>query len=182
MKNWLMKHLTGYTFWVIAAFLGFFTMLYTMHLIDPGFAAASLGAKTLDMRFGYGPTEAYTLFSTLGADGRGIYVNLLFVDFVFIASFALVQDFLLRCAMGKAVRQTPLRLLLAFAFLRCACDVLENISILFMISRFPAQLPWLATLSGFLTQLKFIFLYLWLGAIPVALIARIVLKGRRQHA
>lgn len=154
--------------------LVFVACLILMRYYDPQFQSLSNGAGTLDMRLHYSSVEAYTLFNTLGASGRLLYIRILLIDFVFIGSFALVQNFILKSVMGEALLKTKWRWTLAISYLRGLLDIFENASLLILICKFPSVLPTLAACSGFFTTLKFIFLGLWLVAIPVVFVVRMM--------
>lgn len=165
----------------VAVTIIFFACLLVMRGYDPNFQALSNGAGTLDMRFHYSSIEAYKLFDTLSAHGRLLYIRILLIDFVFITSFALVQNLILKSIMGKALLKTGWRCALAISYLRGLSDVIENISLLIMINRFPSELPRLVAFSSFFTTLKFIFLGLWLVSIPILIVVRIMKRKELSH-
>lgn len=154
--------------------LVFAACLILMRYYDPQFQSLSHGAGTLDMRFHYGAAEAYRLLDTLGASGRLLYIRILLIDFVFIMSFALVQNFILKSVMGEALLKTKWKWALGISYLRGIMDLLENASLQILICRFPSVLSTLAACSGFFTTIKFVFIGLWLVAIPVLFVARML--------
>lgn len=160
--------------------LVFVVCLLLMRGYEPHFLALSNGAATLDMRFHYSSVEAYKLFDTLGIQGRLLYIRILLIDFIFIASFALVQNYILKFVMGKALLKTRWRRMLAISYLRGLSDVIENISLLILINKFSLEIPGLVAFSSFFTTLKFIFLGLWLISIPILFIVRI--KKRKEQS
>jgi len=164
----------------VAVTMVFVSCLLMMRSYDPNFQALSHGAGTLDMRFHYSSIEAYKLFDILNAQGRLLYIRILLIDFIFITSFALVQNFILKSIMGKALLKTKWRWAFAISYLRGLSDVIENISVLIMINRFPSELPGLVAFSSFFTTLKFISLGLWLVSIPILIVIRIM-KGKELN-
>lgn len=152
--------------------------LMIMRRIELGFLAHSNGTKTLDMRFGYGATDVFALFTTLGTEGRSFYVRYLCDDFIFIASFAIVQNYILKFAMGKAMINSKWRVLLSIAYLRAFFDVTENIIILILLNSFPSMLSSLITVVSSVTRLKFILLGMWLYAIPTLLVVRLIMRKK----
>jgi len=158
----------------------FISALMIMRKIEPGFLAHSNGAKMLDMRFGYDATNVFELFTTLGVVGRSIYVRYLCDDFIFIASFAIVQNYILEFIMGKAMLNSKWRVLLAIAYLRAFFDVVENIIILILLNSFPTMLSSLVTLVSSVTRLKFILLGMWLFAIPTSFIVRVMMRKKEK--
>jgi hypothetical protein len=154
--------------------------LMIMKKIESGFLVYSNGAKTLDMRFGYNATDVLNLFTTLSVEGRSIYVEYLCDDFIFIASFAIVQNYILKFVIGKEMLNSTWRTLLSIAYLRAFFDVTENIIILILLNRFPSMLTFLITIASNVTKFKFILLGIWSLAIPITLLARLIMKKRKK--
>lgn len=150
--------------------------LIIMSKIELGFLAYSNGAKTLDMRFGYNASDVFKLFTSLGAEGRLIYVRYLCDDFIFTVSYALVQNYILKFVMGKTMLNSRWRVLLSIAYFRAFFDAMENIFIIILLNSFPSMLLSLVTVASSVTRLKFILLGMWLFAIPVSLVARLIIK------
>lgn len=152
--------------------------LMIMRKIEVGFLVHSNGAKTLDMRFGYAATDVFELFTSLGVEGRSIYVRYLCDDFVFIASFAVVQNYILKFTMGKAVLNSKWRALLSIAYFRAFFDATENVIMLILLNTFPAIPLFLITIASSVTRLKFILLGMWLFSIPISLDARLIIRKK----
>jgi len=152
--------------------------LMIMEKIKLGFLVYSNGAKTLDMRFGYTATDVFKLFTTLGVGGRSIYVKYLCDDFIFIASFAIVQNYILKVAIGKEMLNSKWSALLSIAYLRAFFDVTENIIILSLLNNFPVVLSSLVTVASSITRLKFIAYGMWILAIPTSLAARLFMRKK----
>lgn len=155
------------------------TALVTMEIIERGFLAHSNGAKLLDMRFGYDMADVFQLFKTLGVEGRSIYIRYLCDDFIFIASFAIVQNYILKFTMSKAMLNSKWRILLAIAYLRAFFDATENIILLILLNKFPLIFSLLVTIVSSVTKLKFILLVIWILAIPTSLVARLMMKNTK---
>lgn len=152
-----------------------FTLLI-MRKNEPIFLAYSKGVKMLDMQFGYNILDVKQLFETLGIGGRSFYIKSLGIDFIFIASFALVQNYILKWIMGKVMLNSGWKMLLSISYLRALFDVMENVIILFLLFKFPLMLTSLITVASYITMVKFIFLGLWFLAIPVSLSVRIQMR------
>lgn len=152
--------------------------LAIMSKIELGFLAHSNGAKTLDMRFGYNAADVFKLFTSLGTDGRLIYVKYLCDDFIFTVSYALVQNYILKFVMGKVMLNSKWSVLLAIAYLRAFFDVTENIIILVLLNSFPSMLLSVITVASSVTRLKFILLGMWLVAIPASLVVRLIMRKK----
>lgn len=163
---------------MILAVIIFFFTLYVMNVYKKDFMYYSNGAETLDMRYGYGVTEGYQLLTGLGDAGRAVYRKILVDDFVFITSFLFIQDFLMKCILGKSLRKSKLRYLLSLSYLRAGFDYLENIIILVLMMYLPNKLLLPVRLLSIVTQLKFIALGLWLAALLIVPVIRLV---RRKH-
>lgn len=156
----------------ILVILVFILTLLIMRGNESKFLTYSEGANMLDMRFGYEIDDVYQMFRILGTEGRSLYIRLLCIDFLFIVSFALVQNYLLKRIMGKAVLNSKWHFLLSLSYLRGLFDVVENSLILIMLINFPIEFLRLVKASSFATSLKFIFLGLWLIAIPISFFVR----------
>lgn len=159
----------------------FILTLLIMRGNESVFSVYSKGADMLDMRFGYDSSETYRLFRVLGLEGRFMYIRLLCIDFVFIASFTLVQNYLLRWIMGKAMLNSRWHFFLSLSYLRSLFDVIENTLILILIISFPSEISKLVVVCSFATTLKFILLGLWLIAIPTLFFIRKQIEKEREH-
>lgn len=158
----------------------FISALMIMRKIELGFLAHSNGAKVLDMRFGYDVADVVQLFTTLNVVGRSIYVRYLCTDFIFIASFAIVQNYILRFAIGKAMLNSKWRVLLTIAYFRAFFDVTENIIMLILLNSFPTILSSLVTVASCVTRIKFILLGTWLFAIPTSFVVRVMMRKKEK--
>lgn len=156
----------------IVVILSFITTLLIMRANEIVFKTYSEGANMLDMQLGYKADYVHQIFRRLGQEGRLLYIKLLSIDFLFIVSFALVQNYILRRIMSKAMLNSRWRLLLFISYLRGLFDVIENIFILIMLFGFPMEFSRLVIVASFVTTLKFIFFGLWLIAIPLSFFVR----------
>lgn len=154
--------------------------LVIMRKIETGFLIYSNGANVLDMRFGYSASDVFQLFTTLGAGGRSIYVRYLFDDFIFTVVFAIVQNYILKFTMGKAVLNSKWHVLLYIAYLRAFFDVIENIIILVLLNSFPSMLLSLITAASSVTRLKFIVYGIWILAVPISLVVRLIMRKKAK--
>ena len=162
----------------IIAVIVFVLTLYIMRVYEKDFNVYSNGADALDMRFGYGVTECYQLLTGLGEAGRAIYIKILLDDFVFITSFLFLQDFIMKRVVGESGRKSRLRYLLSLSYLRAIFDYLENIITIALIIYLPNELDIPVRLLSFITQLKFVALGLWLAALLVVPVIRLVKRRR----
>ncbi|MDR3598193.1 MAG: hypothetical protein P4L60_25975 [Clostridium sp.] len=158
----------------------FISALMIMRKIEPDFLAHSNGAKVLDMRFGYDVADVLRLFMTLDVLGRSIYVRYLCIDFVFIASFAIVQNYILKFIMGQVMLSSKWRVLLAIAYLRAFFDVTENIIILILLTSFPTMLSSLVTVASCVTRIKYILLGIWLLVIPTSFVVGVMIRKKKK--
>lgn len=162
----------------IFVILVFISTLLIMSKYDSNFKI--YGVQKLDMGFGYSYKDVYNLFNVLGVDGREIYARYFCIDFVFIASFAFVQNYILKWAMGNLVLKSKWRVLLCISYFRGLFDILENIIILVLLANFSKNTLWLVAVSSFFTQLKFVVLGIWLLVIPAIIVIRILIKRKRR--
>lgn len=130
------------------------------------------GRGLLDMQFGYNADAVYTMFSNLGTLGRRLYVRLLAIDCIFILSFALVQLNMSKRILGQTNEVSNWRFFILFIYLRALFDIMENMTLLSLLIKFPGRLNNLVEISSLATMLKFIFLGLWLIMIPIIIIKR----------
>ncbi|AZV57871.1 hypothetical protein [Clostridium sp. AWRP] len=154
--------------------------LVIMRKIETGFLIYSNGANVLDMRFGYSASDVFQLFTTLGAEGRSIYVKYLLDDFIFTVVFAIVQNYILKFIMGKAVLNSKWHVLLYIAYLRAFFDVIENIIILILLNSFPSMLLSLITAASSVTRLKFIVYGIWILTVPISLVVRLIMRKKAK--
>lgn len=156
----------------ILVILVFILTLLIMRGNESEFLIYSEGADMLDMRFGYEAKDVYEMFQRLEMEGRFLYIRLLLIDFLFIVSFALIQNYLLKRIMGRCMLNTKWRFMLSLSYLRGLFDIIENILILVLLISFPSRFPRLVTVCSFVTSLKFVMLALWLIAIPTSFYVR----------
>lgn len=161
---------------ILAAII-FLITLYLMKIYEHDFMIYSKGAETLDMRFGYSTTSCYQLLVGLGEEGRAVYQKILVDDLIFITSFFILQDYLMKCAIGKSLRKSRMRYFLPLSYLRAFFDYFENIIIMALMIYLPKEFYIPARLLSIITQLKFVTLWLWLAALLFVLVIRLVKKG-----
>lgn len=165
---------------ILTVILVFTVSLLAIQLNENDFRFFSDGASTLDMRIHYSPIDVYQLFDALGDPGKLIYIRMLLIDFVFIASFVMLQNMILKYIMGQDLLKTGFRRLTILSYLRGFSDIIENISLLILLKNFPSVMPQLVTFSSFITMLKFLFLALWLISIPLLVIIRMKNNKNRK--
>ncbi len=160
------------TFMILLAGIVFILCLLLMRYFELSFKIYSNGADALDMTIGFDAKDVYRLLTDLGKEGRAIYIRVMAVDFIFIASFLYIQNYILKLAMGKLVHNHRWKYLLSVSYLRAIFDYFENGFILILIFRFPTQLEELAGLLSYITEIKFLWLIIWLISIPVTICFR----------
>lgn len=114
------------------------------------------GMGLLDNTFGYTPQRVYTLFDTLGANGRQLYgTYLLAFDFLYPILFAvtnsIVLAYLLESLFGPKRSFVFLYLL---PFVALLFDFVENLSLLALLWLYPTQLAALAIFAEIVTATK----------------------------
>lgn len=155
--------------WLVLAALtaGALIAVNVFHLAPGGARLLELtaGAPLLDMRVtGYGPAGVHRLLELLGAEGRGLYLRLLWT--LDLALPALFSSFL-----WTSVSLGVLRRWRWAAVLGGVADYLENVAVTALLHRFPAESPTLVGLASALTIAKWA-LYLGGGALALAGAAR----------
>lgn len=127
----------------------------------------------LDMRYGgYSLSDIYSRLHDVELAGRQAYVQFLWIDFIFIIVFAILVSLIFSALARKAGlgKKTIVNLL---PFLRGILDMIENILILTLISRYPSQLHAVAAVASFVTVSKFVVLgvvmatLVWLGVVAI---------------
>lgn len=161
------------------AILTFLLTLFMMRRYE--FGSHNNGLEKLDMRFGYSAGDVNQLLTDLGREGRAIYIKILIVDFIFIGSFLIIQNNLLKYVMGKAMLNSRWHYFLSISYMRAFFDFVENVLIILLINNFPNGYPQPAGLLGYITELKFICLGLWLAAIPVLLFVRRIIMNKAEY-
>ena len=141
------------------------------------------GANILDFEFGYSTARAYSVFESLGNEGRAFYLaRILPLDFVFPLSYmafyfawiALLQ----RHVFGHQKMVSSLLLIPIFAML---FDWAENLGVLMMLHRYPTVLGGVCAVSSAMTILKFVGTMLSIGTIAALLIMVLMKRMRRNR-
>ncbi|MCP4544078.1 MAG: hypothetical protein GY832_43760 [Chloroflexi bacterium] len=156
----LQKHANGRTIFVL--FIVLIALWTTLNLSDIPFGLDALmdhsgGLMILDLRIGYTPDQAYTLFEALGAEGRRLYGTMLLAgDILFPITyslfFATIAAWLLQRVMPPNHLAQRLSLI---AFVGGVADLAENGCILAMLAAFPNRLDGVAWASSLLKIPKF---------------------------
>jgi len=159
LSNRLHAHAQG---WLILVVIALFVLLINLPLADP-----ALLSRSLDGRFGYTASDAFSAVSSYGEDGRLQMIWIHLADFILIAvytaMFSLGISWLFQRGFKPVSRVQTLNLV---PILGGIFDVLENIWIMALILVYPTQpriVGWLATTS---TMAKY-----GMGVIILALLA-----------
>ena len=111
----------------------------------------------LDVKFSYTTTIAYTLFENLGVEGREAYkLSELFVDIPYAIIYGFTYAFLIIFLL-KINKITTLNYLILAPLLIGFFDILENIGIVIMLTKYPIKLVGICNLTSIFTSLKWIF-------------------------
>ncbi len=142
------------------------------------------GLSILDMRLQYTPTDVQELFIALGEDGRSSYqLTHLTLDLAFplFYTFFFASAFI---QLGAHLEISPKRQHLPawLALLAGAMDLVENFSIVKLVTAFPVELPGLVRVAQIATLAKFslFVLNLLLLANLLILVLRKV-RSRQNH-
>jgi hypothetical protein len=123
----------------------------------PGVRQYANGNNLFDMMpGGYSADYALHLLTLLGEEGRSAYLhNQLPVDMIYPFLFGLCYSLLLAYFLNKLNRlETRLFYVTWLPILAGLFDYLENISIIFMLLRYPSFSPHLASLASVFTVIK----------------------------
>lgn len=177
LSNWLRQISTG---WVALSGLVIF-LLFTA-LILPGQAAQAeaygSSASSPDSSFYYSAGQLYQFAETYGSHGRQAYIQ---ARWTFDVAWPLVYAAFQTTSISWLTHQTYrrdslLRALNLVPILGLSFDFLENASTSLVMARFPSQIPFMASLAGYFTAVKWIFV----GGSFLALVALVVLAGWDQ--
>ncbi len=137
--------------------------------------------QTLDTLSSYSPQEAYRLLGSYGDQGRQQYlVTELTLDVLYPLSTALFFCLLTLYSFRQGFPNHPwTRWLVLIPLAELAVDFLENACVVFMLVRFPTEMPFLAAVSNVFTTLKFALTLPEL-AFVVGLVAWILRSLRRR--
>lgn len=139
----------------------------------------------LDVRFGFSSADAYETLEAIGQEGRNKY---LFFLAVIDSIYPLVYGSLLILTAGFLLRRTlnesnDFRILNLVAIDAVIFDYLENLGIIYMISRYPSRADGVATLASVSGMIKWIMIILAICVILFGLIGYIrgKLKQPQHH-
>lgn len=173
---------------VTIAFLVFLSVFLTTHLVKfpgsvPHLRERSRGQRMLDMQPSFSAADTYRRLEAFGADGREAYRRtILTVDLVFpVAFFLFLFAWARHVAGGSPVGPRIARAVGAPAVVYLVADLVENVAILAMLSRFPERLAVLAASIGYVTVTKRVFMIIALLA-PPAFLAAGAIRRRHRHA
>jgi hypothetical protein len=159
------------------AFLFVFFLFTITHLLQfPGSVGYLMeitgGQKTFDLSPSFSSVETYERLEAFGQLGRTMYMRTMFtVDLIFPASMFVFLYLFSRYAFpGSSMRTTILIALRMLPVGYVTLDLLENLSIFFLLAKFPDKLEFIGSNIGYLTVGKRIFM---MAAIIVPLIALI---------
>ena len=117
---------------------------------------ASDGVGMLDMKFGYGDTLVYRIMENLGDAGRQLYIRILYIDFLFVIVFMLLQAILISVLLSDAKVGEIGHMLVLLPFVRSVFDILENSLLLAILTRYPLHNAGLIFPASLMTMLKWI--------------------------
>ncbi len=143
------------------------------------------GIGTLDMKFGYSASQAYSMFEKIGSEGRLAYSKLLCLDFVFALVYMFLQSLLITALIRKAKLSAGFEKFNLLPVVRSALDVAENCLLLSLIAVFPVQHTVAVSIASIITIVKLTINYgyiagvFFLGALSTG--QTIVLKSKYKE-
>jgi len=158
LSNWLLEICTGR---IVILFLVIF-LVFTA-LVLPSQAAVALEvsgqAGTPDLSFYYSGADLYAMAEAYGEEGRSEYIR---ARFTFDLIWPLVYTFFMAATiswLSKNIFDVSSRWHFAnlVPLVGADLDYLENIFTSIVMARFPDLTPYLASLAGLVTALKWIF-------------------------
>ena len=162
----------------ILLMLGLF--LLSGNIIGEGrIKAITDGVGVLDLKFNYSPQYVYEVFALQGELGRDLYRNMIIkidliyplIDGLFFLS-ALMLIF--KTIITNKQKLYILTILPLFIFV---FDILENLSMLIMLSSYPEELHTVAAVANIFTMTKFTAIG---SSITLAIVGLIILWKRKQ--
>ncbi len=153
-------------------------------VIAPAFQNATNGLRPFDLNFGVSAQVVYRDLPVYTDRSRAIYLLFAAADYVYPAAAAMFFALLWAWMFDKAPCRFFERLtgagILTFPFLFALVDWLENAGFLFVIFRYPAEYPAIATLAGTLKGTKPLIELLIL--ILTLVFAFVTFRNSRSHA
>ena len=117
--------------------------------------------KILELQFFYTPNDAYQMIESYGEVGRTAYLTHLVYDIVFLILYSILFTLILSklyiTIHGEPSEENIQRNWNLLPFIVGFLDVLENMIIAVMISRFPHDLGYLPVFTVSVTTIKMIF-------------------------
>ncbi len=170
---------------VIAGLAGASLVFGVTHLLPlPGtlhdVTSKNGGHKILDLQPAFSADGVYQRLSSFGEAGRDAYLRMMLsMDVLFPLAFTTFLTFLALYAIGKVrPRRTVRFLLLLLPFGYLFADLVENVSIAWLIQNYPTRHDGLASALGYVTVFKKTCMYAALF-LPLMLISLNLISGRR---
>jgi hypothetical protein len=174
---------------VMLAFGVFLSVFFATHLVKfpgsvPSLKDKSRGQRMLDMQPSFSAADTYRRLEAFGSDGREAYRRtILTVDVVFpFAFFVFLFAWARHVAAASGVEPRLARAMTAPAIVYLVADLVENVAILAILSRFPERLAILGASIGYVTVTKRAGMIIALLLPPAFLIAGAIRRRRRRAA
>ena len=124
----------------------------------PAFQEATGGLRPLDLNFGVDAETVYRQLPDYTDKSKAIYIWFAIADYVYPAAaaafFSLLWAWMFNRMTGDLIGRLARAGVLAFPFLFALIDWLENAGFLFVVFRYPAEYPVIASLAGTLKGTK----------------------------
>ena len=132
------------------------------------------GIDILDMKLFYNPDVVYNTLEKFDFIGRQFYCRILFLDFLFIISFAFFNSILISYLLKNLPISKKSQYLNALPFIRGFFDFIENIIFIIIIIFYPKIIPFLVWIGYTMTFMKWVTLLI----IVITMIILIILNLR----
>lgn len=168
--------------WIITV-LGFVLTLYLVEGSSWGsmaVAACNDGYGTFDMKT-YHTETVERILGSMDADNFGAYYKYYIVDFVFLLFFGTFQCLVMDGLYGKLSfyqNKWCRVLILGVPILRGACDILENILLMYTIASYPQINAGIIETASAATWCKLLCIRIWSALLLLGIVLTIVQRIR----
>lgn len=137
----------------------------------------SPGAGPLDLKFAYSPAEAFATIDAFTDQGRAAYrLFLLSADIAYPISYTLMFGWAI-VLLARGTRLAPVSWPLIPPLLLLGFDLLENTSIVALLSAYPAKSMALAIAASVFTTLKWIMVGVTIAVLLGLVIMQLAARG-----
>jgi len=137
--------------WVVYLGFGIFLFQFSAY---PHLKEINGNAEIPEERFGFSVGYFYGFLENLQEVGRSVYFNFQLLDYVNALLLGIVLFGTLYYFLNRLTENKFVRVILSFPIFAAGFDILENSSILYLLSSFPERAETFAGFVSFLTKMK----------------------------